>query len=843
MKQEVTVELHGGKTLTFETGRLAKQASGAVLVRTGDSVVLTTAVSSPDPREGIDFFPLTVDYREYTYAGGRIPGGFIKREGRPSEREILISRMIDRPCRPLFPEGYRNETQIISLVMSADSDNDPDVCAINGASAALSLSDIPFMGPVGAVRVGLVNEQMIVNPTYAEMKESKLNIMVVGTASGIVMIESGAKEVSEEQVVQAIEFGHEQIKQIVAKINELVKLAGKPKREVKAPEFDQAFYNDLKSKIGDRLTDALDTKKHPKLESYSLVKQIKDELKASLPADDPDAPKKLNRYYEALRESIFREQVTKQKIRPDHRAFDEIRAIEIEVGVLPRTHGSALFQRGETQAMVTTTLGTSDDVQRIENYLGDTKSSFMLHYNFPPFSVGEVGRMTGVGRREIGHGALAHRAISAMLPDADKFPYTLRVVSDILESNGSSSMATVCGASLSLMDAGVPIKSPVAGVAMGLVKEGDDYAILSDIAGAEDHYGDMDFKVTGTREGITALQMDIKISGITGSIMREALEQARQGRLFILGKMESIISSARESTSKFAPRIHTIQIPTDKIRDLIGPGGKMIRSIVDATGVKIDVDDTGKVNVASADEVAMERAIQMISDVTAVPEIGKTYLGKVVRLAEFGAFVEIFPGTDGLLHISEIAEHRVKEVKDELKEGDQVLVKVLGIEGNRIKLSRKAIIKEQRAKMSPGGGAPEEAQEEAPSRERGDRDGGRGDRDRDRGGDRNRAPRANAPAPAPAGNRHPLDSDSFVLEGGEDFEDDDELEDSDVLDEVDTDLEGEEEDEPNFNRAEPATVQGSGARPATPGGPSRSRRRRRGGRGPRPGGSGGGNRG
>ncbi len=560
--------------------------------------------------------------------------------------------------------------------------------------------------------------------------------------------------------------------------------------------------------------DALDTRKHPKLESYALVKEIKDELKAQLPADDADAPKKLNRYYEALRENIFREQVTKKKIRPDHRAFDEIRAIDIEVGVLPRTHGSAVFQRGETQALVTTTLGTSDDVQRVENYLGDLKKSFMLHYNFPPFSVGEVGRMTGVGRREIGHGALADRAISAVLPDADKFPYTLRVVSDILESNGSSSMATVCGASLSLMDAGVPIKAPVAGVAMGLVKEGDDYAILTDIAGAEDHYGDMDFKVAGTREGITALQMDIKISGITGQIMREALEQARHGRLFILDKMQATIGEARTATSKFAPRIHTIQIPPDKIRDLIGPGGKMIRSIVDATGVKIDVDDTGKVNVASADETAMARAIQMISDVTAVPEIGKTYLGKVVRLAEFGAFVEIFPGTDGLLHISEIAEHRVKEVKDELKEGDQVLVKVLGIEGNRIKLSRKAVIKEQRAKM----GADAPPQEEEPQQRQA------------------APPRARRPEPGP---------DAFVLEGGDDFEEEGEESDADSNEEGFEEEEGVDGDEPNFNRADAPNVpvtQAAGQ--SRPGGsaPGRGRRRRRGGRGPRPGGGQGGSR-
>src|SRR5450432_1961085 len=711
MKQTATVELAGGKSLHIETGHLAKQAAGSAIIRQGDNVVLGTANAAPEPREGIDFFPLTVDYREYTYAGGRIPGGFIKREGRPQEREVLTSRQIDRPIRPLFPEGFRNETQVISLVLSADTENDPDILAINSASAALTLSDIPFHGPVGAVRIGLVNDQMIVNPTYAEMAESKLNITVVGTAEGIVMVESGAKEVSEEKVLEAIEFAHEQIKKICAAIVDLAKRSGKPKRAVKEPEMDQAYFDGLMNKVGAALADALDTGKYPKLESYTKVKEIKDKLKAELPPDDDAAKAKLSRYYELMREKIFRDQVTKERRRPDNRKFDQIRDIWIEVGVLPRTHGSAVFTRGETQALVTTTLGTPDDMQRIERFEGETRKRFMLHYNFPPFSVGEVGRMTGVGRREIGHGALAERAIAAVLPGEDESPYTLRVVSDILESNGSSSMASVCGASLALMEAGIPLKASVAGVAMGLVKEGDNYAVLSDIAGAEDHYGDMDFKVAGTRKGITALQMDIKIMGITAQIMREALAQAKQGRLHLLDIMDATIGHANEEKSQFAPRIHTIQIPTDKIRDLIGPGGKVIRGIIDATGVKIDVDDTGRVNVASSDADGLARAIQMISDITAVPEVGKTYLGKVVRLAEFGAFVEIFPGTDGLLHVSEIAEHRVKEVKDELREGDQILVKVLSIEGNRIKLSRKAVLREQRAKL----GLPELGQDAQPS--------------------------------------------------------------------------------------------------------------------------------
>jgi polyribonucleotide nucleotidyltransferase len=569
---------------------------------------------------------------------------------------------------------------------------------------------------------------------------------------------------------------------------------------VSAVEIDHNYLNELTAKIGAKLKDALDTQKHPKFESYALVKEIKDELKKELPEGDAEAAKKLSKYYELLREKIFRDQVLVDRIRPDHRAFDKIRDLTIEVGVLPRVHGSALFTRGETQALVSATLGTTDDAQRLESYEGEQKRRFMLHYNFPPFSVGEVGRMSGVGRREIGHGALASRAIEAVLPAEDESPYTLRVVSDILESNGSSSMATVCGASLALMQAGIAIKGSVAGVAMGLVKEGDNYAILTDIAGAEDHYGDMDFKVAGTRKGITALQMDIKIMGITPQIMREALEQARRGRLFLLDTMDGVIASASEEKSQFAPRIHTIQIPTDKIRDLIGPGGKVIRGIIDATGVKIDVDDTGRVNVASSDADGLARAIQMISDLTAVPEIGKTYLGKVVRLAEFGAFVEIFPGTDGLLHVSEIAEHRVKEVKDELREGDQILVKVLAIEGNRIKLSRKAVLREQRAKL----GLPEPGQIGT--------DGGR----------------VEASGSAPRAEQAADDAD----EDGDDFDDDGD----------------ESAEEPNFNRADgvPPVPVAAGQRPNGPGGQRRpGGRRRRGGRRPGqgPGGSqGGGNR-
>jgi polyribonucleotide nucleotidyltransferase len=795
---KVSVELAGGKSLSIETGKLAKQAHGAAVVRFGDNVVLATATSNPEPREGIDFFPLTVDYREYTYAGGRIPGGFIKREGRMSEREVLTSRQIDRPVRPMFAEGFKCETQVIAFVLSADTENDPDVCGINAASAALTISDIPFLGPLGAVRVGLVDGRFVANPTYTEMRESLLNIMVVGTSEAIVMIESGAKEVKEETVVDAIEFAHTEIKKICAAINELRAKVGKPKRAVTPPEFDESYFKALQGKVGARLADALDTQKHPKSESYELVRVIEKELLAAVPegADADKEKAKVKKYYEVLRERIFRDQVIDHKRRPDGREFDQIREIWIEAGVLPRAHGSAVFTRGETQALVTTTLGTSDDMQRLEGFEGEAKKRFMLHYNFPPFSVGEVGFMRGAGRREIGHGALAERAVSAVLPTEDNWPYAMRVVSDILESNGSSSMATICGASLSLMDAGVPLKAPVAGVAMGLVKEGDKYAILTDIAGAEDHYGDMDFKVAGTKDGITALQMDIKVAGITSQIMREALAQAQRGRLFILGKMDEVITTGREKVSAHAPRIYTLQIPVDKIRDVIGPGGKMIRSIIEQTGVKIDVEDSGKVNVASNDEVSANKALQIIKDLTASAEVGKTYLGKVSRLADFGAFVEILPGLDGLLHISEVAEHRIKDVRDELKEGDQVLVKVLAVEGNRIKLSRKAILKEQRAKM---GGAPPPA------------DGDEG---------------AGAAHP-PLAHDEAHGAPTAVIEGGADFDAD---------------------DEPNFNRVDGGvtveagaarTEGGGGGREGRPGGGGDRNRRRRG-RGGRPGGGQGG---
>jgi polyribonucleotide nucleotidyltransferase len=687
----------GDRKITLETGRMAKQANGAVVVRSGDSVVLVSACGTEEPKPGAGFFPLTVDYREYTYAAGKIPGGFIKREGRPSEKEILTSRLIDRPIRPLFPEGFLNETQIIAMVLSADPEQDPNSLAIVGAAASLAISDLPFHHILGGVRVGMLNGKYIANPTYSEGRESKLNIVVAGTEDGIVMVEAGAHQASEEEVLGAIEFGHECCRKIAASIRQMVAAAGKPKRLFTPHELDKDMYAAIEKACREDLTDALNTQKYPKLESYTKVAEIK---KKALAAFTEEQQEEASKIYDALKERIFRDEMLKQHRRPDGRAFDEIRQITIETGVLPRTHGSALFTRGETQALVTITLGTKEDEQRVELLEpGEVTKRFMLHYNFPPFSVGEVGFMRGPGRREIGHGALAERSISPMVPDEATFPYTLRVVSDILESNGSSSMATVCGASLALMDAGVPLVKHIGGVAMGLVKEGDAYAVLTDIAGAEDHYGDMDFKVAGTRDGITALQMDIKVPNVTTSIMKEALEQARRGRMYILDKMEQAIEAPRASMSQYAPRIYTMNIPVDKIRDVIGPGGKVIRGIIEQTGVKIDVQDDGTVHVASADEASANKAIRIISDITAVAEVGKTYLGKVVRLVDFGAFVEIFPGTDGLLHISEIAENRIREVRDELKEGDQILVKVLAIEGNKIKLSRKAVLREQREKL------------------------------------------------------------------------------------------------------------------------------------------------
>jgi polyribonucleotide nucleotidyltransferase len=695
---QVSVEV-GGRALILETGKIAKQANGAIVARYGDTVILNAACMANKPNDR-DFLPLTVDYRENTYSAGKIPGGFFKREGRPTEKEILTSRLIDRPMRPLFPESWRNETQVNSMVLSADSDNDPDVIAVTGAAAAAYCSDLPFPTPIAAVRVGLVNGQLVANPTVAEQKLSLINIVIAGSDEAIMMVESGALEVSEETVVEALEFGHAQVKKIVAAIKELHAQLKPKKVEVAPWPFDQSIYDSIKKTYGAELKDALDTEKHPKKESYHLIDELKAKIVATVPEEDEEKLTLTKRAFDRLKEDIFRDEILNNRRRPDGRAFDKIRKITCEVGLLPRVHGSALFTRGETQALATLTLGTKEDQQRLDLlFAQDQHKRFMLHYNFPPFSVGEVKPVRGPGRREIGHGALAERALVSLLPPETEFPYAMRLVSDILESNGSSSMATVCGGSLAMMDAGVPLKSPCAGIAMGLVV-GDNgkYAVMTDIAGAEDHYGDMDFKVAGTRTGITALQMDIKVGGISIPMMREALAQAKKARLEILDIMDATLSEARTTISAYAPRLFKLSIPTDKIRDLIGPGGKKIKSIIEATGVKIDVHEDGTVHIFATSGSGGDAALQMVRDVTASAEIGKTYLGKVVRLAEFGAFVELFPGTDGLLHISEISEQRIRDVRDELKLGDQVLVKVLSIEGNKVRLSRKALIKEAREK-------------------------------------------------------------------------------------------------------------------------------------------------
>jgi len=696
----------GSRRISIETGKLAKQADGSVLVRSGDTIVLVTACHAANPREGIDFLPLTVDYREYTYASGRIPGGFFKREGKPPEKEVLTSRLIDRPIRPLFAPGWNYETQIIALLMSADTENDADVLAITGASAALALSEIPFEKTIAGVRVGIVNGSVVINPTYAERKQSTLDLIVAGSNDGILMVEAGAHEVTEKDVVGALEAAHAAIKQLVAAIDELKKAAGKKKVAVAAKAVDAAFHQTVHDKSFGPLGDAMRILN--KLESYSQVDTVLEEL---LEALDEEQHAQAKHIFHEMQEKVLRDEVLNKGHRLDGRKFDEVRPIWSEVGVLPRVHGSVVFTRGETQALVTCTLGTADDEQKVEHVSGEFYKRFMLHYNFPPFSVGETGRFTGPGRREIGHGALAERALAPVVPGEDKFAYTIRLVSDILESNGSSSMASVCGGSMAMMDAGVPIKSPVAGIAMGLImdEKSGKWAVLSDIAGAEDHYGDMDFKVAGTAQGITALQMDIKVTGITSEIMSKALEQARAGRMHILAEMSKTLSSTRTNMSMFAPRIITIKIPVDKIRDVIGPGGKMIRSIIERTGVKIDVEDDGRVNVASADGESAQKAIGIIQELTATPELNKTYMGKVQRITDFGAFVEIMPGTDGLLHVSEIATHRVKDVRDELKEGQQILVKVINIDPTgKIRLSRKALLQEEAQKA----GAPAPAAKE-----------------------------------------------------------------------------------------------------------------------------------
>ncbi len=691
-----TVETEiGGKRLILETGLMAKQAGGAVVARYGDTVVLATAVASKVERENVDFLPLTVDYQEKAYAAGRIPGGFFKREGRQTEKEILTSRLIDRPIRPLFPDGYYYDTQIIASVLSIGDESSMDLMGMITSSSALAISDIPFKGPIGAVRIGFIDEKFVINPGHKELETTHLNLVVAGTADAIMMVEGGANELNEDQMLEALETAHREIKKIVALQNELVAKVGKPKRIVKAVEIDQELAKQVAALAMDRLLTAIVIPN--KMERQKTLDVLLDEIKQKLKKeDDLMRSRQIAACFNDLEKNEVRKIILEKNIRADGRRPDQIRPISSVVGLLPRTHGSALFTRGETQALVVTTLGTSEDEQRIDSLEGEYFKTFMLHYNFPPFSVGETKPLRGPGRREVGHGALAERALKAMVPTKLEFPYTIRIVSDILESNGSSSMATVCGGTLALMDAGVPIKAPVAGIAMGLIKEGDKVIVLSDILGLEDHLGDMDFKVTGTSKGITALQMDMKIEGITIGVMRTALQQAKDGRLHILGKMLETLATPRKELNPFAPRIITMKINPDKIKDVIGSGGKVIRSIVEQTGAKIDIEDSGIINIASSDEAAANKAKEIIRGIVQDAEVGKLYMGKVRKIMDFGAFVEIFPGTDGLLHISQISDQRIEKVTDALKEGDEVLVKVLEIDRQgKIRLSRKEAMREK----------------------------------------------------------------------------------------------------------------------------------------------------
>ncbi len=685
----------GGRTLTIETGRMAKQADGSVTVRYGDTMVLVTAVAADEPREGIDFFPLTVEYREQAYAAGRIPGGFFKREGRPRDKEILSARMIDRPLRPLFPEDFRNEVQVVCYVISADQENDADVLGMVGASTALAISDIPFNGPIAAVRVGQVDGKLLINPTFQQLENSRLDVVVCGSKESITMIEAGAREVSEDEIADAIDFAHNEIKRIIEVQEELVRECGKPKREIKPLEIDRALEGKVKELTLERIRQAnvLPKKEH----RQDAIKRIVEETVEALSAEYPDHQKIIRYMIEDIQSTDLRQRILNENRRADGRAMDEIRPITCELSVLPRTHGSALFTRGETQSLAVVTLGTGEDEQLMEELEGEYYKSYMLHYNFPPFSVGEVKPIRGPGRREIGHGALAERAVAPMIPSEDIFPYTVRVVSDILESNGSSSMASVCGASLALMDAGVPIKAPVAGIAMGLVMEGEKTAILSDIMGLEDHLGDMDFKVAGSRAGITALQLDIKVQGLTREILKRALDQAHAGRMHILDIMEKAISRPRAELSDYAPRILSLMIPPEKIGMVIGPGGKMIRGLQDEFKCKIDVDEdnSGRIRVASIglEGVAGAQAcVERIKAMTAEPEIGRIYKdARVVKIMNFGAFVEFMPGQEGLVHISEMDRKRVNKVEDVIKEGDRIDVKLIGIDpdNGKVKLSRK----------------------------------------------------------------------------------------------------------------------------------------------------------
>ena len=690
-KVEIDID---GKIISLEAGDLARQAGGTVVIRQGDTMVLVAATMAGKPREGIDFFPLTVDYREKTYAAGKIPGSFFRREARPGELETLICRLIDRPIRPLFPKEFKNETQVVAMVISHDGENPPDVNAITGASAALMISDIPFENPVAGARISRVDGKLIFNPNYEETAASDLNLIMAGTADGIVMVESGANEVSEDEMMEALDFGHERIKKVIGIQIKLRELLGKEKLVVEPTPVNEELQSSINSKAAEKLDAACQIAgKH---ERGDAVKQIQNDLCAELnPDEDAGIKGEIKDIFHDLEKTVVRNLVLDKQYRVDGRGLADVRPISIMTGYLPRVHGSAVFTRGETQALVAATLGTSSDEQRMDSLEFKGSKSFMLHYNFPAFCTGEVKFISGPGRREIGHGMLAERSLIPVLPSKDDFPYTIRIVSEILESNGSSSMASVCGGSLSMMDAGIPIKAPVAGIAMGLIKDGDRVAILSDILGSEDHLGDMDFKVAGTANGITALQMDIKVTGLDRDLMKTALQQAKEGRLHILGEMDKALSTHRTEINQHAPRIVTLTVPKDKIRDVIGPGGKVIREIIDKTGVSIDINDDGLVSIASADAEAAAKAVEFVENLTQEVEVGKIYLGKVKKIVDFGAFVEIFPGTDGLVHISQICDRRIKSVSDEIQEGDEIKVKVIDVDQQgKVKLSRKEALKD-----------------------------------------------------------------------------------------------------------------------------------------------------
>ena len=692
MMKKVEIDFHG-RPLSIEVGRLAKQADGAALVTYGETVVLVTAVAAKDLKMEADFFPLTVDYQEKSFAAGKIPGGFFKREGRPSEKEILTCRLIDRSIRPLFADGLRCETQVIATVLSADKENDPDVVAMLGTSVALHISDIPFNGPLAGVRIGRIDGKWVMNPTQSQLGDSDVDIFLSGSKDAIVMVEGGAQIVPEAEILEALFAGHDAIQPLLRAQEELRQALGKPKRHVPLAELNHDIVRRVEELASAKLKQALDVPE--KLERYKRIAELKSEVVPQALSEFPDKQKDIKGAFEELKKKVFRGLVIHQERRIDGRGLKDIRPISCEVEVLPRTHGSALFTRGETQALVVATLGTASDEQRVDALVGEHFKKFMLHYNFPPFSVGEVKFLRGPGRREIGHGNLAERALIPVLPTDGGFPYTIRLVSEILESNGSTSMASVCGGSLAMMDAGVPVSAPVAGIAMGLIKEGEAVRVLSDILGDEDHLGDMDFKVAGTAAGVTSLQMDIKISGVTRQVMEQALHQAKEGRMHILGIMNQTLTAGRSNVSGHAPRIITIHVKPEKIREIIGPGGKVIRGIIEATGVKMDVEDDGSVTIASADSAASQRAIEMVQNIIAEPEIGRIYKGTVRKIMEFGAFVEIMPGTDGLVHISQLAAGRVNKVTDILKEGDEVMVKVLEIDKQgKIRLSRKEALQD-----------------------------------------------------------------------------------------------------------------------------------------------------